>query len=69
MSTLDNSYSASILRHVLILGSTSSFFLCSRLVMGWLKFREAGRKFDCLNSLNTVRLELGIHFLCWHQEV
>ncbi|BAB01408.1 DNA topoisomerase VI, subunit A [Arabidopsis thaliana] len=28
--------------------------LCCRLVMGWLKFREAGRKFDCLNSLNTA---------------
>ncbi|CAN6991681.1 unnamed protein product [Brassica rapa subsp. trilocularis] len=24
------------------------------LVMGWLKFREAGRKFDCLSSLNTA---------------
>ncbi|CAA7016316.1 unnamed protein product [Microthlaspi erraticum] len=28
--------------------------LWCRLVMGWLKFREAGRKFDCLNSLNTA---------------
>ncbi|KAL0719555.1 hypothetical protein Bca4012_068879 [Brassica carinata] len=24
------------------------------LVMGWLKFKEAGRKFDCLNSLSTA---------------
>ncbi|CAN6921063.1 unnamed protein product, partial [Brassica oleracea] len=24
------------------------------LVMGWLKFREAGRKFDCLSSLSTA---------------
>ncbi|CAH8348951.1 unnamed protein product [Eruca vesicaria subsp. sativa] len=34
----------------LVLRST----LCCRLVMGWLKFREAGRKFDCLSSLNTA---------------
>ncbi|XP_031283736.1 meiotic recombination protein SPO11-1-like [Pistacia vera] len=24
------------------------------LVMGWLKFVEAGRKFDCINNLNTA---------------
>lgn len=24
--------------------------------MGWLRFFEAGRKFDCINSLNTVRI-------------
>ncbi|PPR97856.1 hypothetical protein GOBAR_AA22812 [Gossypium barbadense] len=26
------------------------------LVMGWLRFFEAGRKFDCINSPNTVRM-------------
>lgn len=46
-------YSDFIMRRVLVLRST----LCCRLVMGWLKFREAGRKFDCLSSLNTVRLK------------
>lgn len=53
VGTSDSDYSASIRRHVLVLRST----LCCRLVMGWLKFREAGRKFDCLSSLSTVRLE------------
>ncbi|KAH0904752.1 hypothetical protein HID58_044255 [Brassica napus] len=50
VGTSDSDYSASIRRHVLVLRST----LCCRLVMGWLKFREAGRKFDCLSSLNTA---------------
>ncbi|XP_010465120.1 PREDICTED: meiotic recombination protein SPO11-1-like isoform X1 [Camelina sativa] len=47
------------------IGDICILFQCSRynlnvvsvgngLVMGWLKFREAGRKFDCLNSLNTA---------------
>ncbi|KAG4213943.1 hypothetical protein ERO13_A01G090600v2 [Gossypium hirsutum] len=26
------------------------------LVMGWLRFFEAGRKFDCINSPNSVRM-------------
>ena len=56
VGTFDSDYSASIMRPVLVLRST----LCCRLVMGWLKFREAGRKFDCLSSLNTVRLEYKI---------
>ncbi|KAA3467374.1 meiotic recombination protein SPO11-1 isoform X6 [Gossypium australe] len=35
------------------------------LVMGWLRFFEAGRKFDCINSPNTVRMgEWPIQFLC-----
>lgn len=29
--------------------------ICYRLVMGWLRFHEAERKFDCINSPNTVR--------------
>lgn len=41
----------------------SSFYLwidlclLHRLVMGWLRFLEAGRKFDCISSPSTVRME------------
>ena len=27
--------------------------------MGWLRFLEAGKKFDCINGPNTVRKEEG----------
>ncbi|CAI9088234.1 OLC1v1022513C1 [Oldenlandia corymbosa var. corymbosa] len=30
------------------------------LVMGWLRFSEAGRKFDCINSPNTVTTRVEI---------
>ncbi|OVA02178.1 Spo11/DNA topoisomerase VI [Macleaya cordata] len=33
--------------------------LLSRLVMGWLRFLEGERKFDCINSPNTVRKHTG----------
>jgi hypothetical protein len=31
--------------------------LLYRLVMGWLQFLEAGRKFDCICSPTTVRMK------------
>jgi len=31
--------------------------LLYRLVMGWLQFLEAGRKFDCISSPTTVRMK------------
>lgn len=34
--------------------------LLYRLVMGWLQFLEAGRKFDCISSPTTVRMKESI---------
>jgi len=28
--------------------------LCCRLIMGWIRFSEGERKFDCISSPNSV---------------
>lgn len=40
--------------HMLCYNAIWYFYCGSRLVMGWLRFLQAGRKFDCMRSPSTV---------------